>query len=150
MLIDTSSSAVQPTIERRRLFSVSIAMMVLAAVLAASAVNAPRASAGGSSSDLGSNGQHRRPFYIFGHNPKGATATVASGGKMVTAVRNHLNYGAVNVNVIFSVAPQDDAAYFDQIIPQLGPREGVMIDAENQPVDVYNYLAGRGATGHIG
>src|SRR3954452_7368138 len=69
MLIDTSSSAVQPTIERRRLFSVSIAMMVLAAVLAASAVNAPRASAGGSSSDLGSNGQHRRPFYIFGHNP---------------------------------------------------------------------------------
>jgi hypothetical protein len=38
-------------------------------LLATLQVAAPAARAGGSASDLGSNGQHRRPFYIVGHNP---------------------------------------------------------------------------------
>jgi hypothetical protein len=37
----------------------------------------PTGHAGGTSSDLGPNGQHRRPFYIVGHNPNTAAEALA-------------------------------------------------------------------------
>src|SRR5690242_10593711 len=66
-IVSSSSAACRPG--GRRLLSVAVAMMVASALLATVAVKAPPAAAGGSPADLGSNGQHRRPFYIFGHNP---------------------------------------------------------------------------------
>ncbi|MDQ1725869.1 MAG: hypothetical protein QOG52_2897, partial [Frankiaceae bacterium] len=80
---------------------------------------------------------------------KSAAATAANGPKLLKAVHDHLNFGGVNVNVIFSVGSEDDSAIFSQLIPALGPREGVMIDADNDPVKIYNFFKGLGADGHI-
>src|SRR4051794_26479392 len=55
-------------VSRRCLMLMAVVSM-MAGVLAVSAARTPAASAGGSGSDLGSNGQHRRAFYDFGHNP---------------------------------------------------------------------------------
>ncbi|MCU1345097.1 MAG: hypothetical protein JWL70_1363, partial [Acidimicrobiia bacterium] len=219
---------------RSRFLRLTVVVAMLGAVLAATAGKVPNAVAGGSGSDLGSNGQHRRAFYNFGHNPnelsevtgdlaaganalepdvmsftdaavagftninstagasglfmyhdhviaatrlpttvedwleavhtkvvdgsnvaliafdiKSAAATSDNGKKLLDAVHAHLNYGGVNVNVIFSVASEADGGVFSQIIPLLGAREGVMIDADNDPVKIYNYFDGLGAAGHI-
>jgi hypothetical protein len=184
-----------------------VVVAVLATLTGASLLAPSRAFAGGSGSDVGSNGQHRRPFYVFGHNPnelsevsgdlgaganalepdvmrfsdsavfgtsninsqagpsglfmyhdhvlattrfpttveswldsvhddvvngsnvaliafdiKSAAAQSDLGLKLLQAVHSHLNYGAVNVNVIFSVAGMSDNGVFTQIIPLLGPR----------------------------
>ena len=80
---------------------------------------------------------------------KSHAATAANGPKLLTAVHDHLNYGGVQVNVIFSVGSRSDGAVFDQLIPALGPREGVMVDGENDPSTIYNYFNSRGAAGHI-
>ena len=80
---------------------------------------------------------------------KSAAATAANGPKLLAAVHDHLNYGGVHVNVIFSVGSESDGAVFDNLISALSPREGVMVDGENDPIKVYNYFAGRGLAGHI-
>jgi hypothetical protein len=71
------------------------------------------------------------------------------------AVSAHLNNGkdGVLVNILYSVGSiadeQDGGGVFAQIIPLLGDNEGVQIDGENDPANVYNTLSS-GGTQHIG
>ncbi|GAA3195094.1 PLAT/LH2 domain-containing protein [Actinocorallia longicatena] len=67
------------------------------------------------------------------------------GLELLTAIREHLTYDN-DLNVIISIASRDDHqdAFFDHIVDRLGPREGLMIDYENDPGSVSNYFTGRG------
>ena len=59
--------------------------------------------------------------------------------KLREAVATHLNYDGVNVNIVYSVGTTADSNYFmDNIC--LGPREGIMIDGENDAAAVMNTL----------
>jgi hypothetical protein len=75
--------------------------------------------------------------------------------KLHDAVSAHLNNGkdGVLVNILYSVGSiadeQDGGGVFAQIIPLLGDNEGVQIDGENDPANVYNTLSS-GGTQHIG
>jgi hypothetical protein len=71
---------------------------------------------------------------------KSPAAKAEFGDKLLHAVRTHLNHSGVHVNVIFSVGTLDDKEVFDTILPELGDREGVMVDAENSPPEVLNYF----------
>src|SRR5262245_55494990 len=59
--------------------------------------------------------------------------------KLSDAVATHLNHDGVNVNIIYSVATTSDSNYFMNDIC-LGPREGIMIDQENDAAAVLNAL----------
>jgi hypothetical protein len=71
------------------------------------------------------------------------------------AVSAHLNNGkdGVLVNILYSVCcisdEQNGGGVFAEITPLLGDNEGVQIDAENDPANVYNALSSAGAQ-HIG
>ncbi|WP_369242129.1 PLAT/LH2 domain-containing protein [Streptomyces sp. R21] len=67
------------------------------------------------------------------------------GLELLTAIREHLTYDN-NINVIISIASRDEHqdAFFDLIVSRLGPREGLMIDYENDPGAVSNYFTSRG------
>jgi len=71
---------------------------------------------------------------------KSPAATKQYGKALQDAVWSHLNHDGVNVNVIYSVGTQDDVAVFEDILPRLKAREGVMIDGENNPVTIVNYF----------
>jgi hypothetical protein len=74
----------------------------------------------------------------------------SNGPLILDAVQNHLNKDGVNLNVIYSVPYTNDGTVFDQIIPKLGPREGVQIDADDRPGVMMDYFFNRGYFGNIG
>jgi hypothetical protein len=69
----------------------------------------------------------------------------ADGQELLNAIHTHLTPG-LDLNVIVSVANLDQASFFDSIYGQLTPREGMMIDEENQPLEVSDYFTKRGVT----
>jgi hypothetical protein len=72
---------------------------------------------------------------------KSPAATAQHGTDIVNAVRSRLNTGGVKVNVIFSVATRSDGAVFNNIIPNgLDSREGVQVDAEDDPGAIVNFF----------
>src|SRR6266851_4872590 len=74
---------------------------------------------------------------------KSRAATAAHGVEIRDAVRTYLNTDGVNINVIFSVGTQSDGGVFDNILGTLLPREGVQIDAEDDPGAVVNFFFAR-------
>ncbi|MEY2407602.1 MAG: hypothetical protein QOF48_272 [Verrucomicrobiota bacterium] len=81
---------------------------------------------------------------------KTPAATAAFGTQILNAIRTRFNTNGVKVNVIINIGPQSDGALFDNILARLGPREGVLIDGENDPTAIANYFVGRGYSGNIG
>jgi hypothetical protein len=81
---------------------------------------------------------------------KSEAASPGNGEKILEAIRKYLNTGGINVNVILSVATKDDLGVFDKILDSLGPREGVQVDAEDDPGAVVNYFFDRHYYGNIG
>ncbi|MDB6010104.1 MAG: uncharacterized protein JWL65_2354 [Gammaproteobacteria bacterium] len=69
------------------------------------------------------------------------------GFELLMAIRSHLTFDN-DLNVIISIGNRDDnqGGFFDRIVDILGPREGLMIDAENDPGAVSNYFTSRGVT----
>jgi hypothetical protein len=67
------------------------------------------------------------------------------GFTLLMAIRKHLTYDN-ELNVILSIASRDggQGAFFDRIVDLLGPREGLMIDDENDAGAVSNYFTSRG------
>jgi hypothetical protein len=65
-----------------------------------------------------------------------------NGQKILDAVRQHLNYDDVMLNVIINVGVRvPDAELFTDIYSQLGEREGVAVDGEDNPALVVAALA---------
>jgi hypothetical protein len=81
---------------------------------------------------------------------KSSAAKAENGPKILESVHNHLNFDGVHVNVILSVAGRSDGAIFDNILDQLGPREGVMIDEENDANVTNQFFFDRSYFGNIG
>ena len=81
---------------------------------------------------------------------KPSAATAAYGEKIRNAVRDHLNVNGVSINNIYSVGTRGDAAVFNDILSLLGPREGVMIDGEDNAADIVNAFLGKGFSKHTG
>ena len=69
------------------------------------------------------------------------------GFDLLAAIRAHLTHDN-DLTAVISVGKIAHGAMFDRIIDILGPREGLMIDAEDDPVSVSNYFAGRGVVHH--
>src|SRR5262249_22725145 len=74
-----------------------------------------------------------------------------SGDEIIKAIRQHLNWGGVDVPVIISVAEiQPGGQLFDHILSwNLGPREGVQIDEQDFALDVVDFFYNLGYTGNI-
>jgi HYR domain-containing protein len=73
-----------------------------------------------------------------------------NGPKILKAIREHLNYGEVNLNVIINVGSRiPDAELFKDIYLQLGEREGISVDGEDDPTLVVEALD-LAANGNIG
>lgn len=81
---------------------------------------------------------------------KSAAASAANGQAILDAVRTHLNTDAVHLNVVFSVGTRGDGAVFDDILGQLGPREGVQVDAEDDAADIVRFFFDKGYAANIG
>ena len=79
---------------------------------------------------------------VFDCKPK--VATPEHGARLLGEIRKRLTFDTA-LNVIISVSSLDNKAIFDQIKNQLGAREGVMIDAENDPIAVSNFFTQSGA-----
>lgn len=77
---------------------------------------------------------------VFDCKPEMATAD--HGFDLLMAIRNHLTFDN-DLNIILSVAHFAYTAMFDRIADILGPREGLMIDAENDAGAVTNYFTAR-------
>ena len=73
----------------------------------------------------------------FDCKPKVATAE--HGVTLLNAIRTYLTYDT-EVNVIISVSSLSETAIFDKIKNDLRPREGVMIDEENDPDAVSKFF----------
>lgn len=67
------------------------------------------------------------------------------GFELLMAIRKSLTFDN-DLNVIISIAKLNQGAFFDRIVDILGPREGLMIDAEDDPGAVSNYFTSRGVT----
>jgi glycerophosphoryl diester phosphodiesterase len=65
------------------------------------------------------------------------------GFELLMAIRQHLTFDN-DLNVILSIAKQNQGSFFDRILDILGPREGLMIDAEDDPGAVSSYFTSRG------
>jgi glycerophosphoryl diester phosphodiesterase len=76
---------------------------------------------------------------------KPATNTAEHGVTLLEAIREHLT-DSTRLNVILSIAEMANAAMFDKIAPMLRDREGLMVDAENDPVAVSNMFVQRRVT----
>jgi hypothetical protein len=90
---------------------------------------------------------------VFDVKPEAASAD--HGLEILTDIRNHLNEDSVNVAIIISVATRKDGAIFDKLIGpqavvQLGPREGIQIDEEDDAGAIVNFFFEKGYTGNIG
>jgi glycerophosphoryl diester phosphodiesterase len=77
----------------------------------------------------------------FDCKPKAATAQ--HGATLLKAIRQLLTFDT-KLNIIISVAKLSETAIFDQIKSGLLPREGLMIDEENDPVAISNFFVGAG------
>jgi hypothetical protein len=75
---------------------------------------------------------------VFDCKPKIATPEL--GLALMTEIRNRLTFDT-GLNVIVSVAERSQGAIFDKIKQGLGPREGLMVDEENDPVAIAHFLA---------
>ena len=78
---------------------------------------------------------------VFDCKPRVATPEL--GAALLQKVRTLLTHDT-QLNVILSVASLAEAAIFDVIQTQLGPREGAMVDQENDPVAVSNRFTAAG------
>jgi hypothetical protein len=78
---------------------------------------------------------------VFDCKPKVATA--AHGATLLREIRTRLTYDN-EISVIISVSSRSEAAIFDSIAGILGPREGCMIDEDNDPVAVAALLVKAG------
>jgi glycerophosphoryl diester phosphodiesterase len=74
---------------------------------------------------------------------KPRTVTAELGEALLQKVRTLLTYDT-RINVIFSVASLKETAIVETIKSQLGPREAVMIDQENDPIAVSGFFSGAG------
>jgi PLAT/LH2 domain-containing protein len=77
---------------------------------------------------------------VFDCKPKVATAVL--GMTLLKAIRKHFT-DDTKVNVIISVSSLSEWAIFETIRNELGPREGVMVDEENDPDAVSTFFTGR-------
>jgi hypothetical protein len=84
---------------------------------------------------------------VFDCKPE--VTTPDHGFELLTAIRQHLTFDN-DLNVIISIATREkrQGEFFDRIVDILGPREGLMIDAEDDPGSVSDYFVGRGVTNH--
>ncbi len=74
--------------------------------------------------------------------------SLGDAAKLQNAVNTSLNYDGVQVNIIYSVGSTGDAEnFFDYLC--LGYREGEMVDADNDPNKIYNFLKGKVATASV-
>jgi len=81
---------------------------------------------------------------------KPQAAKQANGQKILDAIHKYLNYDDVMLNVIINVGSRvPDAVLFTDIYSQLGEREGVSVDGEDNPTLVVAAL-GAAASGNIG
>lgn len=71
----------------------------------------------------------------------------ANGKRLLDAIRTHLTYDN-KISVILSVSALESASMFDIVESQLGPREGVMVDEENDPVAVSKHFNDQGVVNH--
>jgi PLAT/LH2 domain len=78
---------------------------------------------------------------VFDCKPK--VATGAHGATLLSEIRKRLTYDN-DLNVIISVSSLSQSAIFDDIKSILGPREGCMIDEENDPVAVASLFTNAG------
>lgn len=66
--------------------------------------------------------------------------SLSNANKIHDAVNTYLNYDGVQVNIIYSVGTTSDAEqFFDYLC--FGNREGIQVDAENDPNQIYNFLS---------
>jgi hypothetical protein len=65
------------------------------------------------------------------------------GFEILTAIRQRLTHNT-NVKLVLSVAKDEHAVTFDRIQGMLGPREGLMVDAENDPGWILTMFNARG------
>lgn len=79
---------------------------------------------------------------VFDCKPAVATAGMANACS-VLFVRLYLTFDLA-LTIMISVGKIAHGAIFDRIAGTLGPREGAMIDAENDPAAVVNYFRNRG------
>ena len=75
---------------------------------------------------------------------KAKTTTPEHGLTLLTAIRNFLTFDT-GLNIIISVSDFGSAGIFKHIAHLLGPREGLMIDEENDPIAVSNLFQQAGA-----
>jgi len=73
----------------------------------------------------------------------------ANGKKILDEIRSRLNTDGVNLNIIINVGTRDDIHLFDYILTDLGEREGVQVDGENQADLIVGALK-QAAHGNIG
>lgn len=78
---------------------------------------------------------------------KSDSANPDNGLKLLTEIRNRLTYDT-GINIIISVGTREDGSIFDKIKYIVGPREGFMIDGENEPIKVSNYFQSIGVSNH--
>ena len=74
---------------------------------------------------------------VFDCKPKIATPEL--GLTLLTEIRNRLTFDT-GLNVVISVSDRSQGAIFDRIRQGLGPREGLMVDEENDPVAIANFF----------
>ncbi|MFM0260263.1 PLAT/LH2 domain-containing protein [Paraburkholderia sediminicola] len=80
-------------------------------------------------------------FVVFDCKPK--VATGAHGASLLSEIRKRLTYDN-HLNIVISVSSRSEAAIFDDIKGILGPREGCMIDEDNDPTAVASLFVGAG------
>jgi glycerophosphoryl diester phosphodiesterase len=80
---------------------------------------------------------HALSLVVFDCKEK--VATPGHGTTLLNAIRKFLTHDT-QLNIIISVGNLSMTAIFDNMMGQLGPREGVMIDEENDPIAVSNFF----------
>ncbi|HZQ25238.1 MAG TPA: PLAT/LH2 domain-containing protein [Terriglobales bacterium] len=101
--------------------------------------------------DLADLAKLRNELALVVFDCKPPAATRENGLTLRDTIRTHLT-AVVPVNVIISVGNITDVTpyrlkgttMFDEITSNLGPREGLMIDAQDQPIEVSSFFALRG------
>ena len=83
--------------------------------------------------------QRSSPLHLIVFDCKQPATTAAHGETILNAVREHLTYDN-QLTVILSVGKIAHAGMFDRIATRLGPREGLMIDAEDGAAQVVQAL----------
>lgn len=90
------------------------------------------------------------PLALIVFDIKSSAATPEIGSLILNAIRTHLNFEGVDLNVILSVGTKDDLAVFEKVIASpLRQREGVMVDGEDDAAAVVNYFFAIGYRGNI-